>query len=482
MQVAIELHVGLCGALPAKVLAHGLVHELVPLVAVIPEQACGTEDGVVHLVSVEVREREAGALAGELVIGDDGVLEAAGLAHHGQGAVAHGDDLREAAGLELGRHEEHVGAGVHALRERGVELDARAHLTGVLILEPAQTLLVVGVTGAEHGHLHAALQNPLEGVHHKIHALLAREARDHHHERAVIANLEPQFFLELGLAQGLAGHVVGAEVRSDARVGRGVELLDVDAVQDALQHVVAVAQDPVEALAVLGRLDLAGIAGRDGRDRIGVVQAAEHVVDGIGIAAELAGSGRDVPEPQHVVEQHVGELALERHVVDREHGAHVFIEGETLVVLAQKDRGERGLPVVAVEHVALKALGQVLQRLGHGLGEESEALAVIEEAVRVAARKVVLVVEEQVGDAVVHELFEPAVLVAPAKGHVEVAYVLHLLLVLVRDAGVLGHHHDALGSGVVERRRKRPRHVAQAAGLDERRALGRCEDDLQFLL
>ena len=97
-EVEIEIAVG--RACPAEVLVHGLVDEFVPFIAVVPEQACRAEDGVAHLVSVEVGEGEARALAGELVVGDHRVLEAAGLADHRERAVAHGDDLRQAAGFE----------------------------------------------------------------------------------------------------------------------------------------------------------------------------------------------------------------------------------------------------------------------------------------------------------------------------------------------------------------------------------------------
>ena len=201
-EVKVQILVG--RARPAKVLAHSLRDQLVPGLAVVPEQTCRAEHRVAHLVAVKVAKREARTLAGKLVVRDHGVLQATGLAHDGQGAVAHGDDLRQAAGLKLGRHQEHVGSGIHALRERRVELDARGHGAGVFVLEVAQAVLVVAVAGAQHRHLHAAGQNAVERVHDQVHALLARQARDHHHKRAVVANLEPQLFLQLGLAHGLA--------------------------------------------------------------------------------------------------------------------------------------------------------------------------------------------------------------------------------------------------------------------------------------
>ena len=166
--------------------------------------------------------------------------------------------------------------------------------------------------------------------------------------------------------------------------------------------------------------------------------------------------------------------------MDREHGLDAVIQRQALVKLAQKHGRKCRLPVIAVQDVALKAGRQVLQALGDGLGEKREALAVVKEAVRIVARKVALVVDEHIGDAVVLELLESAVLIAPAQAHVKVGEVLHLRLVLVLDGGVLGHHHDNLGAGAHERRRQRARHVAQATGLYKRCALGRGKHDLHL--
>ena len=188
-EIQVQILVG--RARPAKVLAHGLRDQLIPRLAVIPEQARRAEDRVAHLVAVKVGKREARALTSELVVRNNGVLQATGLAHDGQGAVAHGDNLRQAAGLKLRRHQEHVGGGVHALRQRRVKLDARGHGAGVLVLEVAQAVLVVAVASTQNGHLHTAGQDAVERVHDQVHTLLARQTRDHHHKRAVVANLEP---------------------------------------------------------------------------------------------------------------------------------------------------------------------------------------------------------------------------------------------------------------------------------------------------
>ena len=409
-----------------------------------------------------------------------GVLQATGLAHNGQGAVAHGDDLRQATGLKLRRHQEHIGGGVHALRKRRVKLDTRRHGAGVFALEVAQAVLVVAVAGTQHGHLNATGQDAVERVHDQVHALLSRQARDHHHKRAVVANLEPQLLLQFSLAYSLPRAVINRVVGGNALVGRRIKTHNVNAVEDTLQSVRTLAQHAVQALAKLGRLDLARIGGAHRGDGIGIVQRAQHIVNAAGVTAQLRGGCRNMRHTQYVFHHGVAKLALERHIVDREHGLDAVVQRQALVELSQEHGRQRRLPVVAVQDVALKAFGQVLQALGDGLGKKREALAVVKEAVGIVARKVVLVVHEHIGDAVVLELLQPAVLVAPAQAHVKVGKVLHLRLVLVLDGGVLGHHHNDFGASAHECRRQRARHVTQAAGLNKRRALGRGKHDLHL--
>ena len=115
MQPQVQIEIALCRGLPAKVHVHGLSYQLVPGIAIVPEQAGGTEDGVAHLLAVEVRKGEARSLAGVLVVRTHGIAQAARLSNHGQRAVAHGNHLGEAARLEKRGHEEQIRAGVHAL-------------------------------------------------------------------------------------------------------------------------------------------------------------------------------------------------------------------------------------------------------------------------------------------------------------------------------------------------------------------------------
>ena len=281
--------------------------------------------------------------------------------------------------------------------------------------------------------------------------------------------------LQRRLALGLAREVVHREGVGDARIHARVVLLRVDAVQDAVQLPGALLEDVLETLAVEGHLELLGVRGAHRGDRVGVEQRALHEVDGLGAHVHLAG-GRRVGKPADVAQDIVSVLALELDVGDGEDRLDVVVAGKPAVELAQEHAGKRRLPVVAVQHVDTRELGDAPDDLGDGLREEREALAVVEVAVDAVAAEVVLVVHEVVVDVVVAEVVDAAPDVAPAQVHVEVAHVAHGVAVLGLDPLVLGQHDGHLAAAALELVRKRARNVTQAARLHERGGLGGAED------
>ena len=435
-----------------------------------PEDFAGTEERVGHLVRVHVGEAEARALAGELVVRDHRVAQAARLAHEGKGAIAHGNHLGEAAWLELGRHEKDVAACVHAVRERVVERDARAHHVAVLLVEVAERLLLVRVASAKDGHLDAALHDAVHGIANKAQALLVGEAADHDHERSRGILAKAQLLLEGALALGLVGKVVGRVVRRDHAVGLGVPDGGVDAVENAGEDAGAPAEDGVEPFSVERHLQLVGIARAHGGEGVRVAQAALHEVDGVLVAVELVAGGGDVGKAEDVREHLVAVLALELDVVDRHDGLDVIALRGPAVQLAQEDGAERRLPVVAVQDVAGK-LGHLDDGLADCLREEREALAIVKVAVESVTLEVGLVVHEVEVESLELELLDAAVDVPPGQGHVEVRDVLHAVPVLLGNGPVLGHDYGGLGTGMLECAWEGTRHVTQAAGLGERHRL-----------
>ena len=160
------------------------------------------------------------------------------------------------------------------------------------------------------------------------------EARNHNHEGTVVSYLKPQLFLNGLLAKRLARHVFYRVGCCDALVVCRIVAHHVDAVDDAVQDILTATQGAVETLAVFGRANLFCITGRYGCNGVGVVDGTKHVVDGIGIASQLACRGFHAAESQDIAEDEVAELPLERDVVDGIDGAHVFVQGKTLVELA----------------------------------------------------------------------------------------------------------------------------------------------------
>ena len=330
---------------------------------------------------------------------------------------------------------------------------------------------MVLVARAQDGNLDAALHEVLHRVAHQAQALLVREAADGDDERARGVLGQAQLLLEGALALGLVLEIFGGVVRRDHRVGRRVPDALVDAVEDAAQDVAAAAEDAVEALAVEGHLKLVGVARAHRGEVVGVAEGALHVVDRVAVAVELVACRGDVGEAQDLLEDLVAVLALELDVVHGEDGLHVGALRDLLVELAQEHAAQGRLPVVAVQDVALE-LRDLGDGLADGLGEEREALAVVEVAVEAVALEVGLVVDEVEVEVLERELLDAAVLVAPRKRHVEVRDVLHLVLVLLRNAGVLGHDDGGAGAGMLEGAGKRPGDIAQAARLGKRDGLG----------
>ena len=91
--------------------------------------------------------------------------------------------------------------------------------------------------------------------------------------------------MQLCLAGRFSRHILFGVVCRNPLVGGGVKCFGIDAVENSLQNIAAIAKNAVEALAVLRRLNLSRVSGGDGRYRVRVVKTAEHVVDGAGVAS-----------------------------------------------------------------------------------------------------------------------------------------------------------------------------------------------------
>ena len=430
---------------------------------------------------VVVEEREAVALAGGVVVAEHGVAQAAGLAHDGHGAVAQRDHLRQAAGLKQRGHQEHVRACVDAVRQLVVHLEARRDASRIGRLGPLEQIGVLGVAHAQHDQLEAGIHQLADDALDQIQALLVRQTRDHADERRLGVDGQAQLALQALLAVFLAAQGEGAVVGVDHGILLGVIVVHVDAVEDAHQVVAARAQQALQPLAVVGGLDLLGVAGADGRDLVGVDKAGLEVVCAA-VALELVRGEQAVAQAQRILHVLDAEDALILQVVDGEGRAHLAVEREVTVLDVEQRGDHAGLPVVAVDEVRLEA--QVRQRVDDCAAEVAIALVLVAaHAIDVGAAEVVLIVHKVERDALVHQGLDAAVLVTPAQLDLKLALVLHLLAEGIGDGAVQRQDDAHVHALALQHGRQSARHVGQAAGLDKGDTLGsgkKNSHDVQF--
>jgi hypothetical protein len=163
----------------------------------------------------------------------------------------------------------------------------------------------------------------------------------------------------------------------DEGVGGRVPALGVDAVEDADEIAGARRDEPLQSAAELRRGQLARIARADRSQAIGIadrrLEEGELAVELHRVGpAHLVGQAQALDEPER-------KAALERRVVDGEHGARPRARGRENVARARHEiRHESGVPVVAVHDVGAPAGGVGRQRkAGDRMAEDAEAHRVV---------------------------------------------------------------------------------------------------------
>ena len=435
----------------------------------------GAADDVEHIVGVIVEEAEAVARAVGFVVGQHGVPQAAGFPNDGQGAIAQGNHLAQAAGLKLRGHEEHVRAGVNAVGQRAVHLEAGGYPAGVLLLGPAEQVHILGIAHAQHHQLHVFIHDFADDPVHQVQALLIAQAADDGDDGRFRLHIQAQFHLQGALAFGLAAQIVHRVTGGNEGIVFGVVLHHVDAVEHAGQVVPLGAEQAVHSFAVVRGLDFFGVGGADGGDLIGIYQAGLHEV-GAAVAFQLVVGEIFIVQGQHVLHVLDAENALILQVVNGEHRADAREEGQLSILDAQQGGNHAALPVVGVDDVRLEA--QQGQRVEYPAAEEAEAfMLVAAHAVNVAAAKVILVVHKVEDYAVIFQRFDAAVLLAPAQVHLKVQFMLHLIGIFFGDGAVKGQDDPHIVSLGGQHGRKGAHHVGQAAGFYKRDAFGGRKQD-----
>ena len=199
------------------------------------------------------------------------------------------------------------------------------------------------------------------------------------------------------------------------------------------------------------------VGGADGCHLVGTLDCALHEVGAAVILDHMGVAGTDAAG---ILQNIQTILALIGDVVDGKDRLDAAELVQMAVVQVEINRGQRGLPVVAVDDVRLKV--SVEQHLQNRAGEEGEALAVIVEAVQAAALEVILVVQEVVGHAVHIGLEQAAVLAAPAHRHGVVGNVFQPIAEL---QVAIQRHDDAGVHAVLDQRfGQGAGHIGQTAG------------------
>ena len=436
----------------------------------------GAAHGVQHVMRVVIEEGEAVALVGELVVGEHGVAQAARFARDRHGTVAHGDHLGKAARLELAGHEEHVAARVDAVRQLVVHRKARRQPPRILALRPGEQVGVFRFAHAEHDELNARRHQLADDALDEVEALLIGQAGNDANQRNGRIDGQAEFLLQLRLTGFLAAEVIRIVVRVNLRIFRRIVIVHVDAVENAHQLILARAEEAVQTLAVERGLNLIRIARRYGGQLVGVDQTGLHVVRAA-VAFQLVRGEQAVAQPQRILNRLDREHALILEVVDGVDGLHILIERELRILNLEQRRDHAGLPVVAVDDVGLEV--KMHQRVDDRAVKEAEALVfVAAQTVDIGAAEVILVIHEVEGHALIFKALHAAVLAAPAKLDLKLAFELHLADILFRDGGVERQDDAHVVALRLEHGGKRAHHVGQTAGLDERHAFGCRKENL----
>src|SRR5260221_3733989 len=265
---------------PGVIGQHGAQHQPMPHVLELidgkrPDDSRKQVEGVVRL------EREPIAAIGVGIELLHGIRQPASAVHDRDAAIAHRQHLADAARLEAGRHQVHVRAGIDTLADLRVKAEMDGHLTRIARGKALEHLVVVLVASAGDHELHALLDERDQHLIQKIKALLIRQARDHAHHGDARLNGQVHVFLQGCFVRDALFERKGVEMRGDVPVASRVELLGVDAVQDAVEPVAPLAQHGIEPLAKLRREDLLRIARAHGADGVGEDDATPHQVHDI---------------------------------------------------------------------------------------------------------------------------------------------------------------------------------------------------------
>ena len=336
-------------------------------------------------------------------------------------------------------------------------------------VEAFQELLPLRIPRAQHDQRQILPYQGLGSLFEQVEALLSGQPRHHADQRQVqVRGRKVERRQQVCLAGALARQVAGRVIGGDLRIGGGVPLAVVHAVEDSPDRIAARLQDAIQCEAQLRRLDLARVGRAHGRDRIAQQNATFEQVD---VAEKLQAAGREEAAVQaYLGQRRRRKQPLVTEVVDGQHHRQAHERRVAGKHGALEDRDQRGLPVVAVDDVGAEHVPDHGQRHARQHGKPDVVVGVIF-AAGVAVQAVAIVerraVHQEVGHlALGHRMHVGGVFREP-QPHAQV--LVQDRRPLNVDAAVTRHEHGHVLAAGGERRRERADHVGQASGLGKRR-------------
>ena len=236
-------------------------------------QPHGPPHGAQHVIGIVALEGKAAAAARGIPV-DDGIRQAAGAAHNGDGAIPQGDHLGQAAGLALAGHQEEIGSGVDLPGKGGHKPAGKGHLLRVPPLHLPEEFLIAVLAVAQYDDLHSHPQHILHGVAHQVKALVAHQAAYHGQDGGIGFFRQVHLLLQGGLAQGLALRLSRREIGGQGVIPGGIVANGINAIKDTAQLPLLLPQDLIQPVPEIGVEDLLGIDGAYGGDALALLQGA----------------------------------------------------------------------------------------------------------------------------------------------------------------------------------------------------------------
>ena len=291
---------------------------------------------------------------------------------------------------------------------------------------------------------------------------MRHKARYHADYRHIVAHGQGELALEIRLVLFFARGVFCGEVLCNRLVGLGVIYIRIYAVEDAVELILALAQNRIESVAEPGVEYLLCVGRADRGHDIGAFDSTLHQVER---AAEIEQLLMLFAETEHVAEYLFAVNALILDIVDGEYVLYALIALAVCVHRRVVDRDESRLPVIRMDDVGLEV--NVRDYLKYRAGEERKTLCVVIVTIDAVALEIILVVDKIEDNAVYLRLEDAAVLPTPRDWDGDMCDELHLVAQFLLYSAVERHNNTAADKALAQCLGQRAGNVAEPTARHE---------------